>query len=71
MTSRIRWISTRMVVVTVIIVVHVLLAVAFVPFVRVEVPAFVVTEVSLTFPESPKAPTRRRDAPAPGAPEKK
>ena len=69
MTSRTRWISTRLVVVTVIIVVHVLLAVAFVPFVRVELPDFVVTEVSLVPFESAETrpPTGSRDAPSHGA----
>jgi hypothetical protein len=40
-------ITSRAVVVTFIIVVHVLLVIAFVPVVRIEVPASVVTEVSL------------------------
>ena len=39
-------------VVVVIIAIHVLLVVAFVPFVRIEVPAFMVTEVSLGPPGS-------------------
>jgi hypothetical protein len=50
-----RRISIRIVVAAVIIAIHVLLAVTFVPFIRVELPAFVVTEVSLGPPESGEA----------------
>jgi len=64
--TKTRWISTRVVVVTVIVAIHVALAVAFVPFVRVEVPAFVVTEVFLSLPDTSGA----RDAPAHEAPAK-
>jgi hypothetical protein len=54
-TSRTRRISVRVLVAAVIIAIHVLLVVAFVPFVRVELPAFVVTEVWLGPPESAEA----------------
>jgi hypothetical protein len=70
-TSLTRRISVRVVVAAVIIAIHVLLVVAFVPFVRVELPAFVVTEVSLALPESAEArpPAGSRDAPSRGADE--
>jgi hypothetical protein len=69
-TSRTRWISTRIVVVAVIIAIHVLLVIAFVPFVRIDVPAFVVTEVSLGPPGSVEVPPPAAgsgDAPSHGA----
>jgi hypothetical protein len=57
----------------VIIAAHVALAVAFVPFVRVELPAFVVTEVSLGPPTPTEAlpPAGSRDAPSDGTHEHK
>jgi hypothetical protein len=67
-TSLTRRISVRVVVAAVIIAIHVLLVVAFVPFVRIELPTFVVTEVSLGPPgsaeQSPSAGSR--DAPSHG-----
>jgi hypothetical protein len=56
----------------VIIAIHVLLVIAFVPFVRIERPAFVVTEVSLGPPESADArPPPGSNAPSRGAHEEK
>ena len=53
----------RIVVAAVIIAIHVLLVVTFVPFVRIEIPAFSVTEVSLAVPEAvtPAAPAAAAD----------
>jgi len=59
-----RKISIRIVVAAVIIAIHVLLVAAFVPFVRIELPAFSVTEVSLALPEpgvTPAAPGAAAD----------
>ena len=59
-----RKIPLRIVVAAVIIAIHVVLVVTFVPFVRIEIPAFSVTEVSLALPESdvtPAAPDATKD----------
>jgi hypothetical protein len=58
-----RKLSIRIVVAAVIIAIHVLLVVAFVPFVRIEIPAFSVTEVSLGLPDSAEAGSRAAPPP--------